>query len=787
MANSRAFVYRWSNQLGLLPIPLRSDEDVERFVLMNGAAGNFCLSDKKDEGSDARRAAAWSTNVGHFITLAGQDIEVLRHDESSGSIERYSLASVEQNLEKFHTYLETSQPRDSQSVIAHATRVFRQLRSVCNVESGRQPLAIFLALLARCADQANEREFSSSNWKLPPRAEEDCLSLGALDIEMFENDLLKGRSIEGLELKPDLLLRHAAGQLFQEAHYEASIAHQLRFAGFSPVLSQAKPSSAAAGVHFTPPSLARTLVEQALRFVDLGKHTVTIFDPACGSGEFLRESIRQLRLKDYEGLVRVIGWDISQTACDMARFVLGWEKARDKRSIEVDIHQTDSLALPWPSDVNALLMNPPFISYESLGHEQRETMKSAMGDLAKGRFDLSTAFVWKAATSLQKGSVLAAIVPGSLLESKSALGVRTAIGRQMGLHLVARLGSQTLFTNALVDASAFVGQIGFGGEHETTAFWADYRSTSTSAGLRALRRASKLDLSSPVVSQGYSIYPVPSLEQEPATWAPRAFQTRELLMKLETFSKVADLFTIRSGARSGHLPAFVIPKGALKKLPEREQRYFRPAILNGSVRAGQLLDDRYTFYPYGRMHLTNENHLKTELPIFYQEVLAKKEPKLRERKSKREAERWWEMSEPRTWQFEPQPKLISVSFGDAGSFAYDETGEYVVMQGYCWQPKRSMKLAMRSEADLVFAYVAVLNSDLMSKLLAATSNQVQGGQWDLSSRFLSKVPLPDLSRIRDRQLIKDLAHAGKLIVEGESWETGEAARAVEAVYALWRS
>jgi hypothetical protein len=38
----------------------------------------------------------------------------------------------------------------------------------------------------------------------------------------------------------------------------------------------------------------------------------------------------------------------------------------------------------------------------------------------------------------------------------------------------------------------------------------------------------------------------------------------------------------------------------------------------------------------------------------------------------------------------------------------------------------------------------VLNSEIFSKLIAAVSNNVARGQWNLSPRFVNTVPLPDL-------------------------------------------
>ncbi len=115
----------WSSDLGLLPIPFLPNDD-RRFLLVNGLTGNFCLDQTEDRDRDEKRGGAWSSNVGHYVSLLGERVEVLRYDASASVAETYSLESVQKNLGTFHAYLESSQPRAGMSVISHAIRVFRQ-------------------------------------------------------------------------------------------------------------------------------------------------------------------------------------------------------------------------------------------------------------------------------------------------------------------------------------------------------------------------------------------------------------------------------------------------------------------------------------------------------------------------------------------------------------------------------------------------------------------------------------------------------------------------------------
>jgi len=571
----------WAKPLGLLPVPVFGSTNREhQYVLLNGSTGNFCLD--LEGGQADNRSIAWSANVGHYVSVVKDEVDVQRWDASAAVAERYRLDSVLGSLPEFHAHLDRTEPRPEMSAVSHAVRVFRELRGMLPDSGPRDSVLTFLVLLACATD---ERDFTSlrlPDWDLPANASEAARTIRQEDWQLLLDELVRGRYLDGLVLDPRLLLRHAAGQVFQEAHYEANLISQLRFPGFP---SQNLPSSKKAtgvGIHFTPPALARTLVEQALQWVNTAQPKLRIFDPACGSGEFLREALRQLRLIGYAGTIELVGFDISQLASDIARFVLSWERRNDPRQVSVSILNTDSLSgrTRWPDSVDVLLMNPPFVSYEDLTSEQVAKVKSAMGDLARGRIDMSSAFVWRAIESLPESAVIGTLIPASFLDGDANRDLRSEMSRRVVGSFVARLGSQVLFTNALVDAGAFVGRMGRAkAEYKAIAFWADHRVKSTTVGLRELRKITRAQEPQmlPIDRDGFSIYRIPNLTDSARAWSPRSYRAWNLLRQLSHLPTVKDLFSVHTGARPGHLPAFVVDKALFCDLPKAEQRYFRPA------------------------------------------------------------------------------------------------------------------------------------------------------------------------------------------------------------------
>lgn len=748
----------WQARLGLMPVPLRHTlAHQNTYVLLNGATGNFCLDIAGDPLSEEARNVAWSSNVGHYVALVGEQVHLYRWDRDGSAAELYRASEVREKLDRFQRILEDRAPRqDERSVVAHTVSIFRSLRASAGPElGGNDALGAFLYLLAATTERQPRGAVDLTAWSLDQAAESAAGVLSQATWDQLTHELERGRPLERLTPDLELVLRHASGQLFQEAHYIALHSPQQDlFGDLLPAPLTVKRGTGSTGVHFTPPALARSVVEEALAaFGDSLPAHLTVFDPACGSGEFLREAVRQLALRsDFTGTVRVIGYDISEAACDMARFVLSWETRGLRDRFSWTIEPRDSLRddEPWPGSVDLCLMNPPFVSYEKMTGEQRNAVAHALSAEFSRRQDMSTAFVWKATQALARGGVIGTIIPASFLDGENAAPVRKQIAQSVTSHLIARLGSHQLFPDALVDAGLYVGRASDDDVRVPLAVWADHRLASSSGALRALRRARYFRGGSvfPVDTEHYSLYRDPTLGRE-GNWAPRPYQARKTLQELEELPRVQSLFDVKQGARTGFNQAFILGRETWAELADAERLFFRPAVLNESIRDGQLRDSVYVFYPYGERRIDSEAELQEQLPEYYTRFLKRNQTTLL-RRARVDPDRWWELTLRRTWQDVRIPKLVSTYFGDRGSFAWDSTGEYVVVQGFGWMPLAKTKRLHLLTSNLGFAYLALLNSELFSELLAASSNSVAGGQWNLSRKFVRNIPLPILSEERTR-------------------------------------
>lgn len=772
-------IHRWASALGLAEAPLfgpGEDGDTESHrVLLDGGAASFAVSALNGSGPKSGvRSWVWSSDLTHHVGVAEDRVFVSRWDDPAAT-RAFSFRSVDQKLDAFYRYLAADRPSTQLSVVDHTIDLFRRLRShVAGQDRGPEAavhafLFALACLMAPHGPQAarDDLEETLAAFSIDSRAAE---TIRRMDWPKFQGLLDHYRQPRGgpaeLELLPHLAIRHAGGLIFQEAHYQLLSAAPPDLFGFAPLPIVRVDTRGA--THFTPPSLARSVVEQALRGLrPLDQHPILkVHDPACGSGSFLYETLRVLRREGYRGRVMLIGRDISLHAVAMARFTLSRACAEWQDGVvEIDVQAVNSLAdQPWPV-ADMVVMNPPFISWPDMTTEQRDEVRETLGPLYSGKADYSMAFVARALKSLRSGGVLGTLVPASLLSSMTAAKWRRHLLDEATPTFIGFIGDHSLFRHALVQIAAAVFAKEPGADTRDRAYvalWTSEAPDVAGDAMRALRRADG-DPSAPVHGGEWRVSresTKPLLMR--MDWRPRPNRLAGILEQVRSFvtTTVADLFNVRQGVRTGANEIFLAPSDYVCAMPDDEQRFFRPALLNRDVSGGRIFESDFIFFPYttGLPQLLSEANLREYVPRFYEDrLLPNKEQLARRadiaRRTGPSAQRWWDLSQARPWQNEPTAKLVTAYFGRAGSFAWDEHGKAVIVQGHGWTPTKALEHStphVTADGDLGFsplffaAYAALLNSRLFTLLLGEFCNHVAGGQYDLSKRFVDNIPLPNL-------------------------------------------
>lgn len=194
--------------------------------------------------------------------------------------------------------------------------------------------------------------------------------------------------------------------------------------------------------------------------VRMGK--IKVFDPACGSGNFLIVAYKELRklemavikaleVVDPQGfamsglhLSQFYGIEIDDFACEIARLSLWlaehqlnsqWQQefgfappALPLRE-SGNIHSGNSLRLNWdlvcpkgPEDEVYVIGNPPFLGHVGRSDEQRSDMEAVLGDIKAAKaLDFVTCWFWKGAHYIKNSKTeLALVATNSICQGESA-------------------------------------------------------------------------------------------------------------------------------------------------------------------------------------------------------------------------------------------------------------------------------------------------------------------------------------------------------------------------------
>jgi adenine-specific DNA-methyltransferase len=811
----------WARAHGLVSVPLfgAKREPLLRgrhHVLLDGERIGITFSAGLAEELPAPHDAlswSWSSNLTHSFTLdASREKLLVRRWDRPEEVDDRPLPTERQAADLLNSLAAADAPSQP-TVVRKMLMVFRTIRGNIERLGGTILDAIhtFNAVLV-WADACSKKTQKLSDPRSPVTLREvlrtiESESLAALDPSLVTSqvgdfpvrDLIEGlleRDPDtGYLLDPELLIRHAAGDLYQDAHIDfANKPHQPVERTLFPVVSLEAPRPRGrlkSDAHFTPPSLARVLVEQAVAAVAEVRplpERIEVLDPACGSGVFLIEALREIC---YAGgrSVSLRGLDTSDVSQAMTDFCLRQAVLEGTPGdVSIDVKLQDAL-LPKSSwgKPDLILMNPPFAPWRSMSDPEREQVKKVLGNLYAGQADKALAFLWKAVRSLKPGAALGTLLPAPLLEGRSGQKFREAVEKDTDLKLVlvGRFSGLGYFKNVAVEPAFFV--IVRSAESPAVRTPVRVVLASRESEDRAIRELRRVQTETTDSRGNWEILQTPRDSFSPVSWMPRSGVATAAIdaMTRAGVPRLGTLFDLQLGVKTGNNDIFILTDTQLDAIDpnEYERGLFRPVAEFSTIHDGAIRPDKYIFYPYGsdgKPLVDKDEQLQSAAPKFYSAYLRRNRAALEDRKSLR-SRRWWELVEPRpTWQPPREPRLVGAIFAEPGKFAYDEGGDCCVVQGFAWLWKRPVFTG----TELPFAYLALLNSRSFASVLAMFCPRVRAGQFDMYPKYVNRVFLPDLSDSSRTtvELLRELADIGHQISQGLKFDSSALERAVRQAY-----
>jgi hypothetical protein len=750
----------WQQQSGLYPILMNPKVSESKFIMLNGGNKDFCLQIISSVNDNTSYFAdSWSTNTKNFVALNQNNVQV--HNWYDNKTEKYPLKLIEENATKFYAYLSSKSYKTPSDAVPFIIGIFRELRNLTGGKDPEEALnLLFRLLISIDEDYIN---IDSEKWEI------DNSVVVPSNFDYYVERIRQ--AVNSIHPNRDLLLRHVSGTLFQEAHKEILYFDRQPdlFGGFSNKLTTQNDNYSS--VHYTPPYLARSIVENCLKQIDLhNKNSLKIFDPACGSSEFLIETLKQLKHLKYQGNVRIIGWDTSISAVCTSKFLLKYEQQTqwDNDTLAYEVRRVaDSLAEQWDNDYDLIVMNPPFISWELLkSKDKKETILNTLGSsYERKRPNIAGAFFYKAAKSLNENGVTGCVLPYSLLTSGIYTKMRHEIKEELSINVVAKLGNY-VFENALTDVSFFIGKKGRS-IAPAKLIWSKNEKGVAQDVLSDLRKMEATNQPA-IEKNNYSIYSTFDFPLNTDDWKITSLKSNLFRKNLDRFvideklCPAEDIFTIHQGALSGVKNIFKISCKEYTALPENEQEFFRPVIVNQSIKCGRLEITEFIWFPYNENGIMLKNEATLEGISFarkrlipHKEILAKREG----------IKEWWGLTRPRNWQFGKEMRLYSNRFGNSDSFAIDTTEDCVVEEGNAF-----ILPARKFDKDDYYFYLSVFSSNIFDILLSIFSKQIMVG-YDLGKIQIKNIPIPNvlLHDIKKSDPYIRLVELGKELERGNSY------------------
>jgi methylase of polypeptide subunit release factors len=732
-----------------------------KFIMLNGGSKDFCLQTISPVNDSASYFAdSWSTNTKNFVALDQNNVRV--YSWYDNKTEKYPLEQIEENANKFYAYLSSKSYKTPSDAVPYIIGIFRELRNLTGKKDPEEALNLLFRLLISIDE--DYIKIDSGKWEI------DSSVVTPSNFDYYVERIRQ--AVNSIRPNRDLILRHVSGALFQEAHKEIHYfdSQPDLFGGFSNKLATKNDNYSS--VHYTPPYLARSIVENCLKQVNLqNKNSLKIFDPACGSSEFLIEALKQLKHLKYQGSVKVIGWDTSKSAVCTSKFLLKYEQQTqwNNDTLKYKIRQVaDSLAEQWDSDYDVIVMNPPFVSWELLkDRNKKDAILNTLGSsYERKRPNIAGAFFYKAAKSLNENGVIGCVLPYSLLTSDIYTKMRHEIKEELSISLAAKLGNY-IFENALTDVSFFIGK-----KSESIAptklVWCKNEKGAAQDVLLELRKM-EANNQPAIEKNNYSIYSIPEFPLNTDDWKITSLKNNMFKQSLGRFiidgklCPVEEIFNVNQGALSGVKNIFKISGEDYAGLPKSEQKFFRPVIINQSIKCGRLEASEFIWFPYNENGIMLKNEAALEALSFARKILLPNKKILAKREGIKE---WWSLTRPRKWQFEKGMRLYSSRFGNSDSFAIDAAGNCVVEEGNAFIPVRKFN------KDDYFFYLSVFSSNIFDILLSIYTKQLAGGNWyDLGAKYTKNIPIPNvhLQDVKESDPYLRLVELGKELERGNAY------------------
>ena len=553
-----------------------------------------------------------------------------------------------------------------------------------------------------------------------------------------------------------VISKHALSRIYE--HYVSLLRHEPdRQLSLLPQMPS-EYSDRAQGAVYTPQFIARFFARY------LRAHTtpfqfkrLTVMDPACGSGIFLRTLLEfqcdpsgddfDVELVQ-QAFARAQGVDrdanaiaATQLSLSLLHLVLTNRLPTELPLSIGDFLGDDHAPISSP---DAALTNPPFVPTDKQDDSVRKLLGSVVGSHGTGRIDMYLGFLKRGIDVLKPGGFGFFVLPQSFLVGANAAGMRRYLAEHCWVHCLADLSSIRVFgkTNAHVVLLIFQRKDqALGAPSATIVRCQDLVGHALQDAVEGKR----------VEQRYYSIYDARQQLFAADTWFILPPSEGAVRDRLASLPRLKDFLDVKQGMVTGADNVFIVEA---KDVPAGESGLFVPLLTDREMESYSVprRTRKRVFFPYLDGEKVDEPTIRKEFPATWARLRRYRTQLAARRYLDRYGKRWWEPMWPREPGTILRPKIVTPHLVIAPRFGLDAEGRFGV--------SRSPFLLARAEGsgtEILKLMLAVLSSRACYWYIQRHSHRYSRGYAKLENKTLRETPVPDVSTMGSTAILALLA------------------------------
>ncbi|MDA8283255.1 MAG: N-6 DNA methylase [Actinomycetota bacterium] len=504
----------------------------------------------------------------------------------------------------------------------------------------------------------------------------------------------------------------------------------------------------AGGIHYTPPSLAAFVAEQAVVALEV-MDSVRVLDPACGDGALLASAAQAL-----PGTIRseLYGFDLDPTALHEAQYRLqSLPKNRTVALEKIDFidavldekESTESLfvkpdVVPLAGRFDLVIANPPYVRTQVLGADKSRRLAADFG--LSGRVDLYHAFAMAMAVALRPRGIIALLCSNRFLTTKSGEDMRKMLRSAFEIVAIYDLGDTKAFEAAVLPAVVIARRNDEGTERFPMISIYENRSGTTAPKKVPSVFHALTTETVDSVETGDRVYDVRRGHVDTSDprrpWVPTGTSDGWLVdVDAAAVMRFGDVGKVRVGVKTTADVVFIREDWeGQRNVPEPD--LLLPLITHHIARPWQAdVPRKKILYPY-RLDIAKRSPVDLADWPATVAYLDEHREQLSGRKYVIDGGRhWWEIWVPQRPAAWAAPKIVCPDISEEPKFFYDKTG--AVVNGDCYW------LTVEDER-MAYLMMAIANSALGRDYYdSVCGNKLYAGRRRYITQYVERFPIPD--------------------------------------------